>query len=88
MDASAAMGMARRQGLCDTKHVGTQYLWVQERIRNCEIELRKVPTTENLADLLIKHFAEAQMIYLLEKMGYMFPSRFSISDPNHHWCKG
>ena len=65
MDASAAMSMARRQGLGNTKHVGTQYLWVQELMRNCKIELRKVPATENLADLLTKHLAEAQMSYLL-----------------------
>ena len=74
MDATAGIAMAKRQGLETAKHMCTQYLWVQDRIRNGEIELRKVSTTENLADLLAKHFAEVQMNYLLEKMGYIFPS--------------
>ena len=73
MDATGGIAMARRQGLGTAKHICTQYLWIQERVRNNDVELRKVLTTETLADLLTKHLAELQMKYLLDNMGFEFP---------------
>ena len=74
MDATAGIAMARRQGLGTAKHICTQYIWVQERIRNQELELRKVQTKENLADLLAKHLPELQMKFLFDRMGYRVPT--------------
>ena len=74
MDATAGTAMAKRQGLGTAKHICTQhYLWLQERIQNQDIELRKVGATENVADLLAKHLTEAPMSYLLGQMGYAVP---------------
>ena len=46
----------------------------QQDANHLEVELRKVPTIENLANLLTKHLAELQMKYLPSKMGYEFPT--------------
>ena len=73
MDATAGMAMAKRQGLGTAKHSCTQYLWVQERIRNQDVEVRKVATTENVADLLTTNLPEAQMTYLPGQMRYEVP---------------
>ena len=73
MDATAGIAMMKRQGLGSVKHVATQYLWIQELVQNNEVELRKVPTTENYGDLMTKSLAEAPMKYLLGRMGFEVP---------------
>ena len=55
MDSSAAKGMASRKGLGKVRHVEVNQLWVQEKVGNGEVELRKVEGSENLADALTKH---------------------------------
>ena len=53
-DASAAQGIASRRGLGKTRHIQVHYLWVQERVGNGDIILKKVWGGENQADLLTK----------------------------------
>ena len=74
MDATAGIAMLNRQGLGTVKHVATQYLWCQELVQNKEVELRKVPTIENYADLMTKSLAETPMNYLLSRMGFEVPT--------------
>ena len=40
-----------------TNHISTKWLWLQERVTNREIVMRKVGTTEQVADLLTKPVA-------------------------------
>ena len=47
--------MASRKGLGKVRHVEVNQLWVQQKVGNGEIELRKVEGTQNLADALTKH---------------------------------
>ena len=54
-DASAAKGIASRRGLGKVRHIEVHQLWVQERVANGDIEIRKVDGKANLADLLTKH---------------------------------
>ena len=68
-DAEAAKGIASRMGLGKTRHIQVHYLWVQERIRNGDLELRKVLGTENPADLLTKHLSSPDMLKYLSKFG-------------------
>ena len=56
-DSSAAKGMASRKGLGKVRHVEVNQLWVQEKVGNGEIELRKVDWQSNLADALTKYLA-------------------------------
>ena len=60
-DAEAAKGMASRTGLGKTRHIAVHYLWVQERVRNGDLELRKVLGTKNPADLLTKHLTREEI---------------------------
>ena len=61
-DASAALGIIQRQGLGKLRHVSTQFLWVQEKVRRNEFDIAKVPGQDNPADILTKNVA-AELIH-------------------------
>ena len=61
-DSSATMGICTRQGLGKLRHVDTRCLWVQQRVRNGDVELRKVRGDMNPADLFTKHLASETKI--------------------------
>ena len=69
-DASAALAMAQRQGLGKLRHLKVQFLWVQERIRGGDFDVKKVHGKYNPADLLTKHLAYADMQRHVENLGY------------------
>ena len=48
-DASAALGIIQRQGLGKLRHISTQFLWVQEKVRGNEFDIAKVPGLDNPA---------------------------------------
>ena len=54
-DSSAAKGIAHRTGLGKVRHIEVNQLWVQEKVRNKEIEVVKVNGTDNIADALTKN---------------------------------
>ena len=54
-DASAAKGIASRRGLGKVRHIEVNQLWVQEKVAKGEIDLIKIPGTENRADALTKY---------------------------------
>ena len=74
MDSTAGISMMKRVGLGTVKHVATAYLWVQEKVASGEIELPKVDTLSNLADLMTKGLAEQPMRFLLGRMGFYDPA--------------
>ena len=49
-DACAAIGIARRRGLGQIRHLDVEDLWVQQNIRDRSVDLVKVLGTENPAD--------------------------------------
>ena len=53
-DASAAMGMAHRQGLGRTRHIDVQYLWIQDELKQEKLQMKKVRADENQADMFTK----------------------------------
>jgi len=69
-DSSAAMGVCTRQGLGKLRHLETHTLWVQEKVRNKSIELRKVRGDVNPADLFTKYLPAkdkiSQLVSLFE----------------------
>ena len=67
-DSSAAIGTASRQGLGKLRHLECHSLWVQQRLRRREFELRKVNGTENPADLFTKHMDSASKLNSLVGM--------------------
>ena len=54
-DASAAIGMAQRLGVGKVRHIDVGILWVQQNQREGEIEVKKVGTKTNPADVFTKH---------------------------------
>ena len=72
-DSSAAMGTASRQGLGKLRHLECHSLWIQQRLRRKEFELRKVLGTENPADLFTKHMdSAAKLDGLVARFGCRF----------------
>ncbi len=54
-DASAAIGVALKAGLGGRmRHVKVQYMWIQEAVVKKDIELKKITTQLNPADMLTK----------------------------------
>ena len=56
------MGICQRQGLGKLRHVDTRALWLQQKVRRGEVELRKVKGTENPADLFTKHLSSPKVV--------------------------
>ena len=67
-DSSATMGICTRQGLGKLRHVDTRCLWVQQRVRRGEIELRKVRGEVKPADLFTKHLSSEDRVAELLKL--------------------
>ena len=73
-DSSAAIGISSRRGLGKVKHMHTQYLWIQERIRAGDFSVHKENTDNNVADLFTKHLAKPKMDKFFSKLGFRVPT--------------
>ena len=54
-DAAATLCIIQRQGLGKLRHVSTQFLWVQDKVRSNAFDIAKVPGQDNPADILTKN---------------------------------
>ena len=50
-DATAAIGMCRRLGLGRVRHLAVADLWIQQKVRDGDLSLFKVPGKQNIADI-------------------------------------
>ena len=67
-DASAAIGIAHRQGLGKTRHIDVQYLRIQHEVKEGKLTVKKVSTNNYPADLLTKTMnGEKVTKYMAEK---------------------
>ena len=80
-DATAAIGIAKRRGLGKIRHLATADLWVQEKIRNGQVELHKVLGTENPADIFTKYVNQQLMNAALERLSLVFEDGRSAIAP-------
>ena len=60
-DASAGIGIASRQGCGRLKHIEVKLLWVQEKVSEKALRLRKHPTETNIAALPTKYLSKHRM---------------------------
>ena len=60
-DATAAKAMLSRKGHGRAKHIDRSFLWLQQRVSNGDLQLDKVGTRKNGADLGTKHLDRAQI---------------------------
>ena len=54
-DSAAVVGIAKRRGVGQVRHIEMNQLWLQEKTANNEVEVVKVKGTENPADLSTKY---------------------------------
>jgi hypothetical protein len=81
-DSTATMGICGRQGLGKLRHVDTQCLWIQQRVRDGSVELRKVRGEENPADLFTKHLTSRDRIEgLLDLLGCKYQGGRAAAAP-------
>ena len=66
IDASAAQGIALRRGLGRIKHIEVTQLWIQDKVANGEIKIKKVGTKENLSDALTKGLSSQDIMWHME----------------------
>ena len=64
-DASAGTGIASRQGCGRLKHLEVKWLWVQEKVSEKALRLKKHSTETNIADLATKYRSRPRMEMLL-----------------------
>ena len=67
-DSSAAMGVCQRQGLGKLRHIDTQALWIQQKVRTGAVELRKVRGEVNPGDLFTKFLSSRERIESLVRL--------------------
>ena len=67
-DATAAIGICKRKGLGNIRHLATTDLWIQEQVRSGHIKLEKVLGTENPADVFTKYVDRATMQKAMSKL--------------------
>ena len=53
-DSSAFIGMCTRQGIGKVRHMDAQIMWIQQRVRNNDLDLYKVAGEKNPADIFTK----------------------------------
>ena len=64
-DSTATMGICGRRGLCKLRHIDTQFLWSQQKVRNTPSELRKIRGEMGPADLAMQHSKVKSLVLLL-----------------------
>ena len=67
-DATAAIGICRRRGLGQIRHLHVYDFWVQDRLRKGGFKLTKIPGADNPADILTKHVPR---VVLRKHMAFM-----------------
>ena len=56
-DSSSGLAVGSRRGLGRLRHVQTRYLWVQQRVQEGYIRLKKEPGDTNVTDAFTKPLA-------------------------------
>ena len=64
-DGTAGIGIASRQGCGKLKHLEVRWLWVQEKVQDKSIVLKKQRGETNGADLATKYLTKPRMEFLL-----------------------
>jgi len=67
-DATAAKAMLSRKGHGRAKHIDRSFLWLQQRVHSGDLQLEKIGTKKNGADLGTKHLDRTQMEALCSEL--------------------
>jgi hypothetical protein len=69
-DATAGIGMAKRRGVGKVRHLHTQTLWLQGKVLEKVIDVRKEAGATNCSDLMTKHVTCDEMMRHLARLGF------------------
>eukprot|EP00435_Cladocopium_sp_Y103_P063813 s2135_g25.t1 len=75
-DSSSARQLACRQGAGRIRHLSGKVLWVQEKAQDGSVDLRQVPTAENISDIATKVLTRQRLLYLMHETGLVFLPSF------------
>ena len=67
-DATAAIGMCKREGLGRVRHLSTADLWIQQLVRHNRLKLYKCGTEDNPADLMTKGLSRDRIKHLMQRL--------------------
>ena len=79
MDSDAGRSLATRMGVGKQRHIQTRWLWLQERVRGGELQVRRVDGEQNVSDLGTKHLDARRRDYLMNLMGLKMGRRQNSS---------
>jgi hypothetical protein len=79
MDSDAGRSLATRMGVGKQRHIQTRWLWLQERVRGGELQVRRVDGEQNVSDLGTKHLDARRRDYLMNLMGLKMGRRQTSS---------
>ena len=74
VDASAAIGMMKRQGLGKLRHIEVRELWLQDAIKRKSISVHKIGTHENTADIGTKPLKREEIDKHMAALDTYWPS--------------
>ena len=72
VDSAAAIGVAQRRGNGKLRHVKVGTLWIQEKVEDGELEVRKVAGILNPADAMTKYLTGPKIMDLMKRMSQEF----------------
>ena len=80
-DSSTAKASIARKGLGNVRHIDTNELWLQERMRNGDMHHVKIKNVLNVADLLAKHQPKETIDNLMELLDHKIEEGRSMVAP-------
>ena len=84
MDASAAIGIAQRNGLNKVRHVEVDVLWLQEQMARRLLPIGKIPGPQNPSDMCTKNVGVALIEQYLKQLNiYYEDGRAQVAQQLH-----
>ena len=71
-DATAAIGMVRREGLGRVRHLAVADLWIQQKVRSGDIQVAKIPGADNPSDICTKGLDQGTINKHMSNLGLVF----------------
>ena len=85
IDAKATEHILHRQGIGKLKHIDVAYLWIQDEVRSRRLQVRRVRSEDNIADLGTKPLSKAVIAKHCTAMGYLNMSQEDAQMGHQSW---